>query len=100
MCTCTTSTSPFSHRMCTTWQVRAALAGFRRVQVVAVWASRLQHWRCAAAQWGSAACTMAAARNLVPSPPRQPDHAKRAMSEFPLCRGRYYGVDYGCDAIW
>ena len=22
------------------------------------------------------------------------DHAKRAMSEFPLCRGRYYGVDY------
>ncbi|PRW32971.1 TPR repeat-containing isoform B [Chlorella sorokiniana] len=23
------------------------------------------------------------------------DHAKRAMSEFPLCRGRYYGVDYG-----
>jgi hypothetical protein len=23
------------------------------------------------------------------------DHAKRAMSEFPLCRGFYYGVDYG-----
>jgi tetratricopeptide (TPR) repeat protein len=23
------------------------------------------------------------------------DHAKRAMSEFPLCKGRYYGVDYG-----
>jgi tetratricopeptide (TPR) repeat protein len=23
------------------------------------------------------------------------DHAKRATSEFPLCRGRYYGVDYG-----
>lgn len=23
------------------------------------------------------------------------DHARRAMSEFPLCRGRYYGVDYG-----
>jgi len=23
------------------------------------------------------------------------DHAKRAMSEFPLCQGRYYGVDYG-----
>ncbi len=22
------------------------------------------------------------------------DHAKRAMSEFPLCQGRYYGVDY------
>jgi len=22
------------------------------------------------------------------------DHAKRAMSEFPLCHGRYYGVDY------
>ncbi len=22
------------------------------------------------------------------------DHAKRAMSEFPLCAGRYYGVDY------
>jgi len=26
------------------------------------------------------------------------DHAKRAMSEFPLCRGRYYGVDYGARA--
>jgi len=23
------------------------------------------------------------------------DHAKRAMSTFPLCRGSYYGVDYG-----
>lgn len=23
------------------------------------------------------------------------DHAKRAMSEFPLCQGHYYGVDYG-----
>lgn len=23
------------------------------------------------------------------------DHAKRAMSEFPLCRGFYYGLDYG-----
>jgi tetratricopeptide (TPR) repeat protein len=23
------------------------------------------------------------------------DHAKRAMSEFPLCSGHYYGVDYG-----
>ena len=23
------------------------------------------------------------------------DHAKRAMSEYPLCRGLYYGVDYG-----
>ena len=23
------------------------------------------------------------------------DHAKRATSEFPLCQGRYYGVDYG-----
>ncbi|MFT3783846.1 MAG: DUF5107 domain-containing protein [Nibricoccus sp.] len=23
------------------------------------------------------------------------DHAKRAMSTYPLCRGRYYGVDYG-----
>jgi tetratricopeptide (TPR) repeat protein len=23
------------------------------------------------------------------------DHAKRAMSTFPLCSGRYYGVDYG-----
>lgn len=23
------------------------------------------------------------------------DHAKRAMSRFPLCRGSYYGVDYG-----
>ncbi len=23
------------------------------------------------------------------------DHAKRAMSEYPLCRGSYYGVDYG-----
>jgi len=23
------------------------------------------------------------------------DHAKRAMSEFPLCADRYYGVDYG-----
>ena len=22
------------------------------------------------------------------------DHAKRAMSEYPLCRGHYYGVDY------
>jgi len=22
------------------------------------------------------------------------DHAKRAMSEFPFCQGRYYGVDY------
>ncbi|KAI7845803.1 hypothetical protein COHA_000715 [Chlorella ohadii] len=30
------------------------------------------------------------------------DHAKRAMSEFPLCRGRYYGVDYspGTDLSW
>ncbi len=26
------------------------------------------------------------------------DHAKRAMSEFPLCRGSYYGVDYGARA--
>ncbi len=23
------------------------------------------------------------------------DHARRSMSEYPLCRGRYYGVDYG-----
>ena len=23
------------------------------------------------------------------------DHAKRATSEYPLCRGRYYGIDYG-----
>lgn len=23
------------------------------------------------------------------------DHACRSMSEYPLCRGRYYGVDYG-----
>ncbi|HVU18489.1 MAG TPA: DUF5107 domain-containing protein [Candidatus Didemnitutus sp.] len=23
------------------------------------------------------------------------DHAKRATSEFPRCRGRYYGIDYG-----
>ena len=23
------------------------------------------------------------------------DHAKRAISAFPLCQGRYYGVDYG-----
>jgi tetratricopeptide (TPR) repeat protein len=23
------------------------------------------------------------------------DHAKRAMSKFPLCDGKYYGVDYG-----
>lgn len=23
------------------------------------------------------------------------DHAKRAMSTFPLCEGRYYGIDYG-----
>jgi tetratricopeptide (TPR) repeat protein len=23
------------------------------------------------------------------------DHAKRAMSEYPLCQGRYYGVNYG-----
>jgi len=23
------------------------------------------------------------------------DHAKRAMSEFPLCTDRYYGIDYG-----
>ena len=22
------------------------------------------------------------------------DHAKRAISEFPLCRGKYYGIDY------
>lgn len=26
------------------------------------------------------------------------DHAKRAMSEFPCCRGVYYGVDYGARA--
>ncbi len=26
------------------------------------------------------------------------DHAKRAMSEFPLARGRYYGVDYAARA--
>ena len=26
------------------------------------------------------------------------DHAKRAMSEFPLCKGHYYGVDYGARA--
>lgn len=26
------------------------------------------------------------------------DHAKRAMSEFPLCRDRYYGVDYSLRA--
>lgn len=23
------------------------------------------------------------------------DHAKRAITEYPLCRGKYYGVDYG-----
>ncbi len=23
------------------------------------------------------------------------DHARRSMSEYPLCRGHYYGVDYG-----
>jgi len=30
------------------------------------------------------------------------DHAKRAMSEFPFCRGHYYGVDYrpGTDLSW
>jgi tetratricopeptide (TPR) repeat protein len=30
------------------------------------------------------------------------DHAKRAMSEFPICRGFYYGVDYrpGTDLSW
>ncbi len=30
------------------------------------------------------------------------DHAKRAMSEFPICRGFYYGVDYrpGTDLRW
>ncbi len=26
------------------------------------------------------------------------DHAKRAMSSFPLCSGHYYGVDYGARA--
>ncbi len=26
------------------------------------------------------------------------DHAKRAMSRYPLCDGRYYGVDYGARA--
>ena len=26
---------------------------------------------------------------------RVADHAKRAMSDFPLCHGHYYGVDYG-----
>ncbi len=26
------------------------------------------------------------------------DHAKRAMSEFPLCEGQYYGIDYGARA--
>lgn len=26
------------------------------------------------------------------------DHAKRATSEYPLCKGRYYGVDYGSRA--
>lgn len=26
------------------------------------------------------------------------DHAKRAMSRFPLCEGNYYGVDYGAAA--
>ncbi|MGC8560669.1 MAG: DUF5107 domain-containing protein [Phycisphaerae bacterium] len=26
------------------------------------------------------------------------DHARRAISEFPLCRGVYYGVDYGARA--
>ena len=25
------------------------------------------------------------------------DHAKRAMSAFPLCEGKYYGVDYGVE---
>ena len=23
------------------------------------------------------------------------DHARRSMSEYPLCKGHYYGVDYG-----
>ncbi len=23
------------------------------------------------------------------------DHARRSMSDYPLCRGRYYGIDYG-----
>src|SRR2546421_10337290 len=27
------------------------------------------------------------------------DHAKRAMSTFPLCDGRYYGVDYAARAL-
>lgn len=26
------------------------------------------------------------------------DHARRSMSEYPLCRDRYYGVDYGARA--
>lgn len=26
------------------------------------------------------------------------DHAKRAVSEYPLCKGHYYGVDYGSRA--
>lgn len=26
------------------------------------------------------------------------DHARRATSEYPLCRGKYYGVDYGARA--
>jgi tetratricopeptide (TPR) repeat protein len=27
------------------------------------------------------------------------DHAKRAVTEFPLCQGTYYGVDYGRRAV-
>lgn len=26
------------------------------------------------------------------------DHARRSMSEYPLCQGRYYGVDYAANA--
>jgi tetratricopeptide (TPR) repeat protein len=33
-----------------------------------------------------------------PDVTRVADHARRAMSDFPLCRGRYYGVDYASRA--
>lgn len=37
-----------------------------------------------------------------PDVTRVADHARRAMSDFPLCRGFYYGVDYrrGVDLRW
>lgn len=106
-CMCTTSTNRSSRQMCTTWQVGMPQVIMCRPVRPARQPARLSVGSCcvevAFQVWrGSHMTVVGGAAQAPPAklpspPPLQPDHAKRAMSEFPLCRGRYYGVDYRFD---